>query len=188
MVILVIFLIEALCDYVSRRDPSRAIKQLGVIAATCVGVGLLCLFYFYTFGDPLAPLHIEAALWDNTVTLSNLFDNVRIYGFEGLSEIVLNYSAMPILLVETLLVVAAALFLLKRSPALSVYSLGLLVIFLSLSTPMSFMRYVAAIFPLYLFFGFMLSEDWTKTATISVIAVVVAIQNMFLWISGAWIF
>jgi hypothetical protein len=174
--------------YVSRRDPSRAIRQLGVIAAIYAGVAMLGLFYYYTFGDALAPARIEATLWDNAVSVSNLFDNVRIYGFEGLSGVVVNYSAVPILLVDVLLVVAAALFLLKRSPALSVYSLVLLVVFLSLATPMSFVRYVAAIFPLYFFFGFLLSDDWKKTVTIGAIAIVVAIQNMFLWISGVWLF
>jgi hypothetical protein len=186
--ILVIFFVDMFQGYISRRDPSRAIRQLGVIVATYAGAGMLGLFYYYTFGDPLAAARIEATLWGNTVSVSNLFDNVRIYGFGGLSGVALNYSAVPILLIDVLLVVATALFLLKRSPALSMYSLVLLFVFLSLATPMSFVRYVAAIFPLYFFFGFLLSDDWKKTATIGAIAIVVAIQNMFLWISGAWLF
>jgi hypothetical protein len=186
--ILVIFLVDTLHGYISRRDPSRVKGQLGVIGATCAGVAMLGLFYCFTFCDPLAALHVEVTLWGNTVSVSNLFDNVRIYGFGGLRGVVLNYSVVPILLIDALLVVATALYLFKRSPSLSTYSLVLLVAFLSLSTPMSFVRYVAAIFPLYLFLGFLLSDDWRKTATVGAIAIVVAMQNMFLWISGAWLF
>ena len=186
--ILVIFLLDTLCGYVSQRERSRAVKQCAVIGATCAGIAVLFLFNYYTFGDPLAALHVEATLWENTMSVTSLLDNVRIYGFEGLSGIALNYSAVPILLIDALLVVATALFLLKRGPALSTYSLVLLVTFLSLSTLMSFVRYVAAIFPLYLFLGFMLSDDWKKNLTIGIIAIVVAVQNMFLWISGAWLF
>ena len=154
-VILVIFLVDALYRYVSGRERSRAVKQLAVIGATCAGVAMLGLFYYYTFGDPFAAARIQATLWHNSFSVTNLLENVRIYGFEGLSRVTLsypfNFSAAPILLIDALLVVATALFLLKRDPALSAYALVLLVMFLSLSQIMSFMRYVAAIFPLYFF-------------------------------------
>lgn len=50
------------------------------------------------------------------------------------------------------------------------------------------MRYIAAIFPLYIFLGLMLSDNWRKNIVIGVIAIVIAIQNMFIWISGAWLY
>jgi hypothetical protein len=191
--ILVIFLVDMLYGYVSGRERSRAVKQLAVIGATCAGVAMLGLFYYYTFGDPFAAARIQATLWHNSFSVTNLFENVRIYGFEGLSRVTLNYplnySAVPILLIDALLVAATALFLLKRDPALSAYALVLLVMFLSLSQIMSFVREVAAIFPLYFFLGFLLSVDWKKNGIIGVIALVVAVQNMFLWITiGEWLF
>jgi hypothetical protein len=156
-------------------------------------VALLGLFYFYTFGDALAAARIQATLWHNSFSVTNLFENVRIYGFEGLSRVILNYplnySAVHILLIDALLVVATALFLLKRDMALSAYALVLLVMFLSLSQIMSFVREVAAIFPLCFFLGFLLSVDWKKNAIIGVIVLVIAVQNMFLWITiGEWLF
>lgn len=192
-VILVIFLVDTLYGHVSGRKRSGAINQLAVIGATCAGVATLGLFYYYTFGDPFAAARIQATLWHNSFSITNLLENVRIYGFEGLSRVTLsypfNFSAVPILLIEALLVVATAIFLLKRDPALSAYALVLLVIFLSLSQIMSFMRHVAAIFPLYFLLGFLLSVDWKKNVTIGAIALVVAIQNMFLWIIvGEWLF
>jgi hypothetical protein len=186
--ILIIFVVDMLYDLIARHDRSRAVKELVVIGATCASVAALCLFYYYTFGDPLAALHVETTLWENSPSFANLLDNVRVYGFAGLSDIALNYSAVPILLIDALLVAATALFLIKRDLGLSAYSVVLLIMFLSLPTPMSFVRYTAAIFPLYLFLGFLLSDDWKKNVTIGVIAIVVAIQNMFLWISGAWLF
>jgi hypothetical protein len=57
---------------------------------------------------------------------------------------------------------------------------------LLLSTwPDSFVRLIAAIFPLYLFLGLMLSDNRHKKIVIGTIAVVIAIQNMFIWITGA---
>lgn len=56
------------------------------------------------------------------------------------------------------------------------------------SGPNSFVRYIAAIFPLYIFLGLMLSDNWRKNIVIGVIAIVIAIQNMFIWISGAWLY
>ncbi|MGA7076716.1 MAG: hypothetical protein WBZ42_09280 [Halobacteriota archaeon] len=53
----------------------------------------------YTFGDPFIVSLVEAALWDNTVSVANLANNVQIYGFVGLTGTPLNYSAVPILLI-----------------------------------------------------------------------------------------
>jgi hypothetical protein len=50
-------------------------------------------------------------------------------------------------------------------------------------------RFGAAIFPIYLFFGLMLSDDdWDKNITIGVIAVIVAVQNIYIWTSGTWLY
>jgi cellulose synthase/poly-beta-1,6-N-acetylglucosamine synthase-like glycosyltransferase len=100
-----------------------------------------------------------------------------------------NYAVVPIFLVDTLLVVATILALLKRDLALSAYSFVSLASCLFVSTvPESFVRLIAAIFPLYLFFGLMLSDNWHKNIVIGTIAVVIAIQNMFIWITGAWLY
>jgi hypothetical protein len=47
---------------------------------------------------------------------------------------------------------------------------------------------IAAIFPLYLFLGLLLSDHWHKNIVIGIIVVVIAIQNMFIWITGAWLY
>jgi hypothetical protein len=52
----------------------------------------------------------------------------------------------------------------------------------------SFVRLIAAIFPLYLFLGLTLSDNWHKNIVIGTIAAVIAIQNMFIWITGAWLY
>jgi hypothetical protein len=44
---------------------------------------------------------------------------------------------------------------------------------------------IATIFPLYLFLGLMLSDNWHNDIVIGTIAVVIAIQNMSIWITGA---
>ncbi len=187
--ILVIFLVDMLYGYVAHRERSRAIRELAVIAITCAGVGLLYLFYLYRFGSPFIVSSVEATHWKATLSVANLFNNVRTYGFEGPSLVPFNYAVMPIFLVDTLLLVATILALLKRDLALSAYSFISLATFVSLrSGPNSFVRYIAAIFPLYLFLGLMFSDNWHKNIVIGVIAVVIAIQNMFIWISGAWLY
>ena len=34
----------------------------------------------------------------------------------------------------------------------------------------------------------MLSDNWHKNTVIGIIGVVIAIQNMFIWITGAWLY
>jgi hypothetical protein len=34
----------------------------------------------------------------------------------------------------------------------------------------------------------MLSDNWHKNIVIGTVAVVIAIQNMFIWITGAWLY
>jgi hypothetical protein len=188
--ILVIFAVDMLYGYVAHRERSRVIRQLAVIAITCAGVGLLYLFYLYRFGNPFIVSSVEAANWKNTLSVANLFNNVRTYGFQAPSLAPFNYAVVPIFLVDTLLVVATILALLKRDLALSAYSFVSFGTCLSLSPGgnNSFVRYIAAIFPLYLFLGLMLSDNWRKNIVIGIIAIVIAIQNMFIWISGAWLY
>lgn len=50
------------------------------------------------------------------------------------------------------------------------------------------MRLIAGIFPLYLVLGLTLSDNWHKNIVIGTIAIVVARQNMFIWISCAWLY
>jgi len=96
---------------------------------------------------------------------------------------------VPIILIDALAVLATVRFLLRRDLALSAYSFVSLVPFVSLSNLGLFVRFGAAIFPIYLFFGLMLSDDdWDKNITIGVIAVIVAVQNMYIWISGTWLY
>jgi len=52
----------------------------------------------------------------------------------------------------------------------------------------SFVRYIAAIFPLYIFLGLTLYENWHKNIVIGIIAIIIAIQNMYIWISGNWLY
>ena len=81
------------------------------------------------------------------------------------------------------------LFRSRRDLALSTYSFVSLVLFLSLSNLGGFMRFVAAIFPIYLFFGLMLSDDdCKKNITVGIIAIIIAVQNMYILISGVWLY
>ena len=181
--------------YVSHRERSRVIRQLAVIVITCAGVAMLYLFYLYRFGNPFIVSRVEAAYWLVSFSVANIFHNVGVLGFGGPGFLLwprllpFNYAVVPIFLIDTLLVVATILALLKRDLALSAYSFVSLAVFLSeISWPNSFVRYIAAIFPLYIFLGLMLSDNWQKNIVIGVIAVVIAIQNMFVWISGAWLY
>ena len=116
-------------------------------------------------------------------------NNLATYGFGAPSLVPFNYAIVPIFLVDTLLVLATVVAMLKRDLALSAYSLVSLAISVSLSTwPDSFVRLIAAIFPIYLFLGLMLSDNWKKNTVIGVIAVVIAMQNLYIWISGAWLY
>jgi hypothetical protein len=180
--IVMIFLVDMLYGYFSHRERSRVIRELAVIAITCAGVAMLYLFYLYRFGNPFIGSSVEAANWKGTLSVANLFNNVGTYGFQTPSSVPFNYAIVPIFLVDTLLVVATIL-------ALSAYSFVSLASCLFVSTvPESFVRLIAAIFPLYLFLGLMLSDNWHKNIVIGTIAVVIAIQNMFIWITGAWLY
>jgi len=186
--ILVIFLADMLYGYVSHRERSRVIRELAVTAVTCAGVVTLYLFYLYRFGNPFMSFQVQAANWHNMSSITNISHNV-VKALAGLNLGLVNYSAVPIILIDALAVLATVLFLLRRDLALSAYSFVSLVLFLSLSNLGGFMRFVAAIFPIYLFFGLMLSDDdWKKNITVGVIAVVVAVQNMYIWISGTWLY
>jgi hypothetical protein len=187
--ILVIFVVDTLYGYFSHRERSRVIRELVVIAVTCAGVAMLYLFYLYRFGNPFIVSSVDAAHWNATFSVANVFNNVRTYGFGGPNTPPFNYAVLPVFLIDTLLVVATILALLKRDLALSAYSFVSLATCASLSSwPYSFVRLIAVIFPLYLFLGLMLSDNWHKNIVIGIIAVVVAIQNMFTWISGAWLY
>jgi hypothetical protein len=100
-----------------------------------------------------------------------------------------NYAILPVFLIDTLLIIATIVTMLKRDIALSAYSFVSLATYLLLNTwPNSFVRLVAGIFPLYIFLGLMLSDNWQKNIVIGAIAVVIATHNMFIWISGAWLY
>jgi hypothetical protein len=186
--ILVIFVVDMLYGHVAHRGRSRVILELVIIAITCAGVATLYLFYLYRFGNPFISSQVQAAYWRNTISSANILHNV-VNGLAGLRLGLVNYSAVPIILIDALAVLATVLFLLRRDLALSAYSLVSLVLFLSLSNLGGFMRFVAAIFPIYLFFGLMLSDDdWKKNITVGVIAVIIAVQNMYIWISGVWLY
>lgn len=187
--ILIIFLFDMLYGFFSQRQRSQVIRQLVVIIITCAGLGTLYFFYFYRFGTPFIVSSVEAANWKGTLSVANLFYNVRVYGFQGPSGEPFNYAIVPIFLIDALLVMATIVTLLKRDLALSAYSFISLATYLFLNTwPNSFVRLVAGIFPLYIFLGLMLSDNWQKNIIIGVIAVVIATQNMFVWISGAWLY
>ena len=120
--ILVIFAVDMLYGYVSHRERSRVIRELAVIVITCAGVGALYLFYLYRFGNPFIVSSVEATNWKKTLSVANLFNNVRTYGFQAPTLVPFNYAIVPILLVDILLVVATILALVKRDLALSAYS------------------------------------------------------------------
>ncbi|HYA32951.1 MAG TPA: hypothetical protein VEG65_03000 [Candidatus Bathyarchaeia archaeon] len=186
--ILVIFIVDAVYGYFARRKRSH-VKELAVIVATCVGVGLLYVFYFLRFGNPLIVSSVEAANWKGSLSAVNIINNVINYGLQTPPLVPFNYAIVPIFLVDGLLVVATVLALVKRDMALATYSFVSLAVSAALSTwPDSFVRLIAAIFPIYLFLGLMLSNDWRKNLVIGIIAVVIAMQNLFIWISGAWLY
>jgi hypothetical protein len=187
--ILVIFLVDVLYGFYSHRERSRVIKELAIIAVTCAGVAALYLFYLYRFGNPFIVTSVDAAHWNASFSVTNLFNNVRTLGFGGPSLPPFNYTIVPIFLVGVLLVLGTTIVLLRRDVALSAYSLVSLIVCMSLtSIGNSFVRYVAAIFPLYMFLGLMLFDNWHKNLAIGIIAIVIAIQNMFIWISGGWLY
>jgi len=186
--ILVIFLVDMLYGYVVHRERSRVIRELAVIAITCAGVAALYLFYLYRFGNLFISSQVQAVYWYNMSSIANISHNV-VNALAGLNLGLVNYSAVPIILIDALTVLATVLFLLRRDLALSAYSFVSLGLFLSLSNIGGFMRFVAAIFPIYLFFGLMLSDDdWKKNITVGIIAVIIAVQNMYIWISGVWLY
>jgi hypothetical protein len=189
--ILVIFLVDMLYGFFSQRQRSQVIRQLAVIIITCAGLGMLYLFYFYRFGNPFIVSSVEAANWNGNLSVTNLFYNLRVYGFgfQGPNWQPFNYAILPVFLIDTLLIIATIVTLLKRDVALSAYSFVSLATYLLLNTwPNSFLRLVAGIFPLYIFLGLMLSDSWQKNIVIGAIAVVIAAHNMFIWISGAWLY
>ncbi len=189
--ILVIFLVDMLYGFFSQRQRLQLIRQLAVIIITCAGLGMLYLFYFYRFGNPFIVSSVEAANWNGNLSVTNLFYNLRVYGFgfQGPNWQPFNYAILPVFLIDTLLIIATIVTLLKRDVALSAYSFVSLATYLLLNTwPNSFVRLVAGIFPLYIFLGLMLSDNWQKNIVIGAIAVVIATHNMFIWISGAWLY
>jgi len=187
--ILIIFVVDMLYAYFWRHERSRVVREIVAIVVTGLGVVLLYLFYFYRFGNPFILSTVEALYpWYSVSSAANILHNV-LTALAGVRTGLVTYTAAPILLLDALAVLATVLFLLRKDLALSVYSFVLLVLFLSLSNLSSFLRYVAAIFPLYLFFGLMLSQnDWKKNITIGRVAAIVAVQNLYIWISGNWLY
>ncbi|MGZ4933882.1 MAG: hypothetical protein ACXV49_05245 [Halobacteriota archaeon] len=188
--ILIIFVVDMAWEYWSRRNTQRMLKQLRVIAVTCLSVGALYLFYYLTFGDPFIVARVEAANWQNTLSVAHVYFNIGLSLIGVDVQPLSNFTPFPVPLiaVSSALLAATAFCLLRRDAGLAAYSLVSVVLFLLMSTRQSFPRFVAATFPIYLFFGLMLSRDWKKNLLVGVIAVIVAIQNMTIWISGAWLY
>ncbi len=188
--ILIIFVIDMVYGYWSRRDTRQASKQLAVIAATCASVGALYLFYYLTFGDPFIVARVEAANWNQSLSIWNVFfvTALSLIGVDVQPLSHFTLTSTPVIAISAVILVATAVCLLKRDAALAAYSLASVFFFLSLSTRQSFPRFVAATFPMYLFFGLMLSSNWRKNLPIGIVAVIVAIENMCVWVTGAWLY
>lgn len=86
------------------------------------------------------------------------------------------------MLLMTIVIIATALFFYKKELSLSVYAITQLIVYLSMARPNSFFRWAASIFPIYLFFGYLLFVDWRKNAFVGILAVTVVIQNLYVWI------
>jgi hypothetical protein len=115
-----------------------------------------------------------------------VFNNLRL-SFSGLDPFF--HPSVPLIAIGTLVLVATVVCLYKRDVALAAYSLLYLTLFLSITYPhYSFIRYVAGAFPVYLFFGLMLYNDWKKNLTVGSIAVAVAIANLYVFFTGAWLY
>ncbi len=193
--ILIIFVVDMLYGYWSRRDRLQAQRQLAVVAVTCLSVGALYLFYYLTFGTPFIVAQVEAANWQNTLSLTHVISNLKL-SLIGVDVQPLDTFApipFPLIVVLTAILVATVICLLKRDVALATYSLCSAFLFLLTSgyysaPPQSFLRFVAATFPMYFFFGLMLSDNWRKNLGVGVIAVIVAIENMYIWLSGVWLY
>lgn len=188
--ILVIFVVDMCLEYWSQHDTKRALRQLATTGATAVGVAALYLFYYVRFGNPFIVAQVEASNWGQTFSVYNVFQTLGLSLF-GVDTQPLNSflpSPVPLIAIGALIVVAAAVCLRKRNVALSIYSLLSLLLVLSLPGRQSYPRLVAAIFPIYLFFGLMLSDNWRKNLIFGTIAVAVAIQNLYIWLSGAWLY
>jgi len=119
---------------------------------------MLYLFYLYRFSNPFISSKVQATFhWHNVGPIANIPHNV-VNALAGLRLGLVNYSAVPIIRIDALAVLATVLFLLGRDLALSANSFVSLVLFLSLSNSGSFVRFFAAIFPICLFFGLMRSR------------------------------
>ena len=189
--ILVVFAVDALYAYWSRRDAKLAYRQLIVIGVTCASVAALYLFYYVVFGNALILAHVEATNWGNALSPANVFYVIGL-SLAGIDVRPIAASAIPspvpLIILGAIVVVFAAICLRRRDVALSIYSLFSVTLFLSMSARQSFVRYVAAIFPIYLFFGLLLSSNWKKNLFVGVLAVAIAVQNMYIWLSGAWLY
>ncbi len=192
--ILIIFVIDMLYGYRTHRNAPQVLKQLAVIAITCVSVGALYLFYYLTFGDPFIVARVEAANWQNALSIAHVVSTLKL-SLIGVDVQPLTTFApipFPLIAVSTAVLAATVFCLLKRDAALAAYSLISALLFLLMSAyqapPQSFLRFVAATFPMYLFFGLMLSNNWKKNLAVGVVAVIVARENMYIGLSGVWLY
>ena len=182
VLILVIFICATLHEYWFKRDTKRVLRQLAATVATAAGVGALYLFYYVRFGNPFIVMQVlaKAPFWNNTFSPYNV---VRSLGLSFFGP-----DPVPFVAIGALVLVATFVCLYKRDVTLSAYSLLTLLLLLSISHQWSFVRYLAATFPVYLFFGLMLFNDWRKNLIIGSILVAVAIQNLYVFFTGAWLY
>jgi hypothetical protein len=193
ILILVIFSCAMFHEFWLKHDTKRVLRQLAATVATTAGVGALYLFYYVRFGSPFIVSQVEASRWNQTFSAYDVVQNLRLsfLGHDRITSVVPTdaiHTPVPLIAIGALILVATVICLYKRDVALAAYSLLSLLLFLSMARPWSFVRYVAATFPLYLFFGLMLYKDWRKNLIIGSIAVAVAIQNLYIFLSGAWLY
>jgi hypothetical protein len=194
--IFIIFVVDMLYEYWAKRDTKRVLAQLAAVGATIAGIGALFLFYYVRFGNPFIVSQVYSSYWGQNFTLQHVLNNL-LFSLIGVdiqpplyppSPYSVIPSPAPLVITGALALIATAICLYKRNTGLALYSLLSLLLFLSGATRVSYLRYIAATFPIYLFFGLMLSDHWKKNIIIGIVAIVIAIENLFIWMSGSWLY
>jgi hypothetical protein len=188
ILIIVIFVVDTLVGYVTQQQKShkRILKRSLVLLTSVAGAGAFYLFYYLISGNPFILIEAQS-LFKNSFSPLKVLPYIIVRFMVDMPKEQAYTATVPLMLLMTISIIATALFFFKKELSLSVYAIVQLVVYLSMAHPNSFFRWTASIFPIYLFFGYLLFDDWRKNAFVGILAVAVVIQNMYVWITGGWV-
>ncbi len=194
ILIIVIFVVDTLVGYVTKQhkdqdqqqNHKRILKRVLVLLTSVAGAGAFYLFYYLISGTPFILLEAQS-FFSNSFSPLKVLPYVIVRFMADMPKEQAYTATVPIMLLMTIVIIATALFFFRKELSLSVYAIAQLLVYLSMSYPNSFFRWTASIFPIYLFFGYMLFDDWKKNAFVGILAVAVVIQNIYVWITGGWV-